>query len=265
MHKSVQISLVVAAMLSAGCYDRHTMPAESPGTETPTVTIAEFARQCDGGVTEIDVDAIIAGRVTTSDEEGNFYKSFFIEDSSGGIEIMAGTYDIHNRYPEGVEVSVRLMGCAAAQSDGVVRIGLPAEDYSLDEVAYFESDVLLDRHIMRGTTVVDVTPATIGITDADADKCGRLVKVRKVRYVPDKEDSDRTCMGFRRFEDAEGNGIYTSVSEYADFAGMEIPDSELAVCGILQYGHVTGIGERYIIKPRSAGDYETDEGDNGNI
>ena len=71
----------------------------------------------------------------------------------------------------------------------------------------------------------------------------------------------RAFRGYRRFEDADGNAIYTYVSDYADFAGEEIPESELSVCGILQYGNVTGKGDRYIIKPRSADDYEVDNSD----
>lgn len=261
MYKSIRIFLAVATALSAGCYDRHTLPDNPGEAETATISIAEFKRQCAEGVPEIDADAIIAGLVTTSDEAGNFYKSFFIEDSSGGIEIMAGTYDIHNRYPVGVTVSVRLKGCAAAPSYGGLQVGLPAADYSLDEVSYFESDILLDRHIAHGTEISVVMPAEIRVSDASTDACGRLVVIRGLKYVPEESDTDRAFRGYRRFEDADGNAIYTYVSDYADFAGEEIPESELSVCGILQYGNVTGKGDRYIIKPRSADDYEVDNSD----
>lgn len=261
MHKSIRIFLAVATALSTGCYDRHTLPECHDAAETATVGIAELKRQCAGGVSEIEADAVIAGLVTTSDEAGNFYKSFFIEDSSGGAEIMAGTYDIHNRYPVGVTVSVRLKGCAAALSDGVLQIGLPAEEYSLQEVAYFESDILLDRHIAHGAEISDVTPAEIRIADADAETCGRLVVIRNLRYEPEDGDTDRTFRGYRHLVDSGGNGIYAYVSDYADFAGEEMPESEFSLCGILQYGNVTGKGDRYIIKPRSAEDYEVDGSD----
>lgn len=249
-----QIAIAVASLAAVGCFDSFDDRTEMPAAEPATVTIAELRRLCNGASADITADAVIAGRVTTSDEAGNFNRTFFVEDATGGAEIMAGTYDIRNKYPPGATVSVNLAGCRVAFANGAIQIGLKPKSHSQYSVDYFMTDVLLDRHIIRGEGLSEVVPMPIAVSDTNL--CGRLVIIDGLRHTPDTAD-DRTFGGYRRFAAADGSEIYSYVREYADFAGDTIPDGEVSLCGILLYGRITGIGDRFILKPRSRNDCTT--------
>ena len=257
MNKLRPILIAAIASATVGCYDTFDDRATNPTPEPATITVAELRRLCNGTSTDISANAVIAGRVTTSDEAGNFSRTFFVEDSTGGAEIMAGTYDIHNKYPLGATVSVNLAGCTAAFENGALQIGLKPKSYSQRQVEYFMTDVLLDKHIIRGSELSEVVPTAI--TVADTDLCGRLVKIDRLRHTPNDPADGRTFAGYRKFVAQDGSEIYSYVREYADFADEEIPDGEVSLCGILLYGRVTGIGDRFIVKPSSRNDCTTSD------
>lgn len=242
------------ALAFVGCYDTFDDRAADTAPEPATLTVAELRMLCNGTSEDITSDAVISGRVTTSDEAGNFSRSFFVEDATGGAEIMAGTYDISNKYPLGATVSVNLAGCTVAFEDGAMQIGLKPKPYSQRQVEYFMTDVLLDKHIIRGSGLSEVVP--IAITVADTDFCGRLVRIDRLRHAP---TDGGTFAGYRRFVAQDGSEIYSYVREYADFADEKIPDGEVSLCGILLYGRVAGIGDRFILKPRSRNDCTTSD------
>lgn len=247
--------IAIAALAAVGCYDCfNDNTAKTTAPDPATITVAELRRLCNDTGTDITANAVIAGRVTTSDEAGNFSRTFFVEDSTGGAEIMAGTYDIHNKYPLGATVSVNIAGCTVAFEDGAMQIGLKPKPYSQRSVEYFMTDVLLDKHIIRGGELSEIVPAAI--TVADTDLCGRLVKIDRLRHTP---NDGGTFAGYRRFVAQDGSEIYSYVREYADFADEEIPDGEVSLCGILLYGRVAGIGDRFIVKPRSRNDCTTSD------
>ena len=257
MNKLRPILTAATALAFVGCYDTFDDRAANTAPEPATLTVAELRMLCNGTSEDITSDAVIAGRVTTSDEAGNFSRSFFVEDTTGGAEIMAGTYDIHNKYPLGATVSVNLAGCTVAFEDGAMQIGLKPKPYSQRPVEYFMTDVLLDKHIIRGGELSEVVPAAI--TAADTDLCGRLVRIDRLRHAPTDPTDGGTFAGYRRFVAQDGSEIYSYVREYADFADEEIPDGEVSLCGILLYGRVAGIGDRFIVKPRSRNDCTTSD------
>ena len=66
---------------------------------TPTHTIAELASLYKTGSTwKIDKNIVISGIVSTTDQPGNFYKSFYIQDETGGMEIKIGKNGLYNDY-----------------------------------------------------------------------------------------------------------------------------------------------------------------------
>ncbi len=262
LRRFIYTTVAAAAILSmsTGCYDSHSMADNDTTLPAATLTVAELWRICSGGVMEVNRDVVLSCRVTTDDAAGNFYRTLFAEDTTGGIEIFAGIYDSGNKYPAGVAIALQLDGCAVAITDGVLQIGLPPQSYSTTAVDYFLSNVLLDRHIIRGSEVLPAEPLEIKCSDACDGLCGRLVRISGLYYVPvDVENDDGLCVGHRRFADDFGGEIYTTVSEYADFADTAIPKDTCAVCGILLYERITDVGWRYVVKPVDLNGYETND------
>lgn len=231
----------------------------------PNMTLAELRGLWHGATFEVTKPMVVSGVVTSSDRAGNFYHTFTIADETAAAEIRAGMRDLHNPYPIGCRLWVRLEGCAVGVERGVLQIGLLPESYSNYTVDYFYSKVLLDRHIVRCGDVAEVTPTKMEYDDLRVDMCGSLVRVEGVQLQPDlpeqgeqPEQGDSQpakWTGYRTFADADGNRLYTHTSNYADFAAEEVPTTPCDITGILQYDKVAGVeGECFILKMRSIDD-----------
>ena len=156
--RRIYIILLLCASVAGGCYDSHSnSPIDETSADRGNCTLAQLRSLCKEGLFYIIPNGTCVGRVTSSDEEGNFYRTLCIEDESGAAEILLGLYNNHTQYPIGLQVAIRLDGLAVAIEDGVVQIGLAPESYdaSLREIA---SQEMIDRHIIRSTSVTNIEP-----------------------------------------------------------------------------------------------------------
>lgn len=74
----------------------------------------------------IATDVVVSGRVNTSDAEENFYRTFCVEEDGAGLEVMAGIDHLHNDFPPGSRVTLRLKGLALGESRGILQVGRKA-------------------------------------------------------------------------------------------------------------------------------------------
>lgn len=254
----LSVLVLAAAILPlGGCRDRFGSPAgEDFDAPNANITIASLIGMYRGEPVVITENMTIAGRVTSSDRAGNFYRSLMVEQDGAAVEIMAGLTDLHNVWPAGSGVTVRLQGLAMGRRDNVTCLGLPAPEYSYLPVGYIPSREELDARISRTHG-----PEPFGIPDfyapqLDVSMCGRLVRV--VALVRTADDAEAgSWAGFRIFEDDEvGNRIAVSVSSYADFAAHAVPSGRrFAIAGILLWGRPEGADEdMFILKPRDERD-----------
>ena len=242
-----------AMLLATGCYDSG---FGSPGTGDPSpamnIPLTELQRLYVGKPVTIDNELIVAGRVTTSDRSGNFYRSLVIESEEGALEIMAGLDALHNDYPVGSLLTLRLKGLAIGRSYGIIQAGRLAEAGS-SRVGYIGSQAALDRCLYRGPEPLAAPePRRLTLAELQLSHCGLLVRIEGLHYAPVGLE-ERCWAGYHRFADADGNALFTNVSDYADFADGEVPYGSCTLTGILQ--HSSWEGGRYLIKLRDATDY----------
>lgn len=249
------LSILIAAV-AAGCYDTFDEPAATvPDPENANIAIGDLTAMYRGQTVSISENLTIAGRVTSSDRAGNFRYSFTVEQDGSAVEIMVRLTDLHNIWPVGCRVAVHLQGLAMGESYGVKCIGRQPAAYGYMSVDYIGSRVEADRCIFR---THDAEPFGIEAFTAGSlsrEMCGRLVRVVSLTRTGDAEER-AVWSGYNIFEDAEEQTrIAVYVRSYANFATHEVPGSEIAVTGILQYGRPDGAGEdMFIIKPRDEDD-----------
>ncbi len=238
---------------AAGCYDsRFDAPAAGSPCEAVTETIATLRERYAGSAFTVTSPVVVAGTVTSSDREGNFYRSFCIEEKGAALEIMAGIDQLHNDFPEGCRVVLRLEGLTVGESRGVLQVGRAPQAESGYEVDYLGSRAALDRHVSRcGEALEPIVPERLSIGELTPGRAGTLVRIDRVRYTPE-DLSAVTWAGYKRFTDEEGNEIHTYVRTYADFADEEVPVGWVSLAGILQYDD-SGEG-RFLIKLRDEND-----------
>ena len=81
--------IVVICCSMMGCKSFDEPAGEGDNPDAANISIADLHSMVAGRRVVINEDITIGGYVTTSDEASNFYRTFIIEDASGGTEVMA--------------------------------------------------------------------------------------------------------------------------------------------------------------------------------
>lgn len=171
--------LLVAAAMSVGCYEKYddVSPAvvyddgvfASQFPDSRRVTVAELKAMFDTisntdvnsswantKYLQIEQDIYIKGKVTSDDEQGNIYKSLYVQDHTGGIEVKL-TNGNYLRYRQGQWVYVRLQDLYLGNYRMMLSIGgAPTESYNkAGEHKYYansnlENRITIAEHVFAG-------------------------------------------------------------------------------------------------------------------
>lgn len=181
------IAMLVAAVSCEEWQPVFTGKYENPEQYTPTnleanTTIAELKAMYNGKPVDIDKDIVIKGQVTTSDQQGNLYKSFYIQDETGGIEIKMGTNGLYNEYKLGQWIYIDCNGLTLGSYKGMVNLGYkdPTGEY---ETGYLELRLFIDSHVFRGEMGELVKPVVVQPADLQKSQYhGTYVTIENVTY-----------------------------------------------------------------------------------
>lgn len=123
----------------------------TPVTLTPNTTILDLKKlyTTPGTPVTISDDIVIGGQVISEDRSGNVYKSLYIQDETGGIELKLGKNGLYNVYKLGQWVYVKCSGLTLGAYNGMVQLGWESND-SKYETSYIEVQYIIDTHIFRG-------------------------------------------------------------------------------------------------------------------
>lgn len=193
------------------------VPKEDIVKLEPNITINELKKLYTAGQPyHIEKEYIIGGQVTTSDQAGNVYRSIYIQDQTGGIEVKIGKTGLYNEYKLGQWVYIKLEGLTLGAYEGMLQIGLedPTGEY---ETAYIDLQYIINQHVFKGEIGSPVSP--IILTDTDLMKeenMGKYVTLENLRYgnqifcliYPDQM-GDKKSSSNRVFLDEKTWGITT--------------------------------------------------------
>ena len=134
---------------------------------------------------DITKHCVIKGQIVTSDETGNVYKSFYIQDETGGIEIKIGKNGLYNDYKLGQWVYVDCTDLTVGSYEGMIQIGYKDQSGEY-ETAYLEHQILIDLHVFKGAIASgdDVIKPTVisGNSIYDKKYIGTLVTIEGLKY-----------------------------------------------------------------------------------
>lgn len=254
-----RIVTIIGVLLLVGCYNSADKPRITPDMPAPTMTIARLHDVVGSGGIVLDGDFVVEGRVVSSDEDENFYRTLIVEDEGAAVEVMVGMPRLSADYPVGLRVALRLDGCYADYGYGVLQVGRRGTGgYAVD---YLASPEALDRVVVRSADVAEVEPALVTLAGLNRDMCGRYVRVESLHLVAassvDEEDetlSDARWAGYTLFKDERGDSIALYTRDYAAFADSIVPHEDVTIEGIVQWGRYDGGRECYQLKMRYAED-----------
>ena len=154
-----------------------------PVTMTPNTTIMELKSMYSNAPVKIEKDILIGGQVVSEDRSGNIYKSIYIQDATGGIELKIGKNGLYNDYKLGQWVYVKCSGLTLGAYNGMLQLGFedPTKEY---ETSYIDVQYIIDTHIFRGA--LDTPVAAKKVAEADllnADNIGCYVELDGLTYA----------------------------------------------------------------------------------
>ena len=162
------------------------------------ITISDLCKQYKTGKPSKLDGGWIKGQVISDDSSGNIYRTMYIQDETGGIEVKTGRTNSSNEFRMGQWVYVKLSGLTLGMygyksgnygGQGMIQLGF--EDQSGEyETAYIDLPLLVDSHIFKGAVEDAPAPAVItasqlpGKNDTQATNryIGSLVKLEGLKY-----------------------------------------------------------------------------------
>lgn len=171
-----------------------------------TVTIAELVKLYKSPGTPVTVkdDIVVKGTVSTNDQPGNFYKSLYIQDATGGIEVKIGKNGLYNDYKPGQTLYIKCKGLELGMYGyksgnyggyGMVSIGYKKDSDDPDkyETSSLDESYIINTHVFRGEQGELVQPVVISDkgqlpkksneTQATNSLIGKLVTIKGLSYA----------------------------------------------------------------------------------
>ena len=260
---AVALGLVSVAALTTSCVkDDFSDPA--PYSDTTSIkantTIADLKGKFTGKITLIDNtlfdkrdSIIIEGIVVSDDEAGNFYKSIFIQDETGGIEIKLSKTTLYNFYKRGQRLVVLCNGMFMGDYGGQIQLGSTYDNLGVTQIGGLESTAIINKHLLKkGKTLVAVAPKNLASGAAfTLESVGSLVQIDGVEIKTLISPIDKTKLTYadkpskttlnhplkQNGSDlmAGGKAVVLRTSGFAKFAGETLPQSKFSLVGILSY------------------------------
>ena len=268
MKKLKYIAALAALALGStfsGCQDDIDAPQMEVPTakSTPNTTIAELKEIFWDDATNYalkientedpDYHYVIAGRVVSSDEQGNVFKSLVIQDETAALAFSINSYNLYLNYRIGQEIVMDVTGMYIGKYNGLQQMGMPewytqGNCYEVTFMApeYFSAHAELnglpdaakiDTIAVKSFSVLTPSPEVLRKYQS------QLVCLKNVHFEDAGKElfSEYHSSGVNRnLVDRNGQTLVVRTSGYSTFWNQLLPEGELDVTGILSYYGTTG-------------------------
>ncbi|MBP3590748.1 MAG: hypothetical protein J6J61_09240, partial [Muribaculaceae bacterium] len=196
---------------------------------------------------------VIAGRVVSSDEASNVFKSLVIQDETAAIALSINSYNLYLNYRVGQEIVIDLTGMHIGKYNGLQQLGRP-EWYANGnawEVTFMSPEFsaahaqlnglpqrqLIDTIAVPNFAMLTPNPGTLRRYQS------QLVRLQNVHFEDAGKEkfSEYHSSGVNRnLVDQAGQTLAVRTSGYSTFWNTTLPEGNLDVVGILSYYGTTG-------------------------
>lgn len=255
---TLAVATGMAAAIFSACQDDFDAPAlDVPkATMTANTSILELKEQywsdADNYIDTVKLTAsgehvIIAGRVISSDESGNIFKSLVIQDATSALSMSIDANSMNNTYRIGQEIVIDMTDLYLGKYSGLQQLGFP--DYSTRygwQAGRLPLEMFKLHSQLNGlpepskvdTVLTTLTELNSSMAPAGLRKWqGQLIRLNDVYFegggeLPFSESDASTS---RTLMDSHGNSIVVRNSNYASFKSAILPEGHGDVVAILSY------------------------------
>jgi hypothetical protein len=192
-----------------------------------TITLAELKQMHVVGdeALAIPEGTVVKGVVISDDTEGNFFQDLVIQDETAGIHIRSGLVGLSTLYPPGRLMYIDCSGLYLGDFNGLTQIGVQDAGSNVGRIP----EVLIPDHFIIGPKQELVTPtektlATLGTADLSSLVIFNNVEFSNgdlgTTFAEPNGGSGRN----KTIQDCNGEEIVMRNSDFAGFAGIDIPE-----------------------------------------
>ena len=222
MRKIQIITILTVVLAFASCKKEYDNPPLNYPGEGTSITIDSLRQlyQSQGPVS-FNQDLDLYGVVTMDENDGNIYKSVYLQDHTGAINVRmlngGGVY-------VGDSVRISLNGCYLNQFGGVQQLDSINADWNIVKLS-------VANNFPPEVTTIDQ------ITTAKESELIRLDNVQVVKWQLNDTYADKPNLeeGDVMLEDANSNVIVVRSSGYASFADQQVPQGSGSITLIVSH------------------------------
>ena len=206
----------------------------------PTHTIAQLKELYTQGGLTLQRPIVVEAIVASDDTEGNVYRSCYIQDSTGGMELKFALGNLSSVYPQGTRVRLLCQGLQLGDYAGQINLGYASKDEKYETAFYPE---LLVHRVLLKEGHTDIKPHELTIATLNKKYAGTLVSLKDVQFLAselgqtyaDPQGKDKNRNVNRTLVDRSGAQLIVRTSSYAKFAGRTVPPGSGTITAILTY------------------------------
>lgn len=213
--------LILVILAFAGCQkDDFDQPPLNEIDQNKILTIQELRSLFTGVPVSFQEDYNVFGVITTDEHSGNFYRSHYIQDHTGAINIRL---DTGVNLAVGDSVRLSLKGTILSSYNNMLQV---------DSVDYGKNLITQDRGLVVEPKLVTIPEIITGGLQ------GQLIKLENVQFAPGELNKtyanalDQITEN-RDLEDCDGNKIIVRTSGFATFAGTQVAQGNGSLTAIV--------------------------------
>ena len=218
--------------------------------------------QTSGAYDVITTDIIISGVVVADDKSGNFYKQLYIQDSTGGLQILLDANSLYGTYPVGRRIFIRCNGLCISDYNGTMELGVKAIVSGSPSLQGIPAN-LVNRYVIGGSINNPVVPKLVTYADLNVSGpkpwlnplVGTLIQLDNFAFNSlNSTYSDTSVYKSTTnldIKNCTGNTIIVRTSAYADFAAQKVAQGRGSILSIFTIYGTSTITKQLIIRDTS--------------
>jgi hypothetical protein len=235
MNKIVKLLMAVIIIAASGTlssckknFDNPPGPSDPAIVANTSIATLKAMHTTSGAYNIITTDIIISGVVVADDKSGNMYKQLFIEDATGGLQILLDANSLYGTYPVGRKVFIKCNGLTISDYNGTMELGIKATVAGLPSLEGIPAN-LINQYVVGGSLNNPVVPHVVTLS--------QLTTGMQDRYLG-------TLIQLDGFAFTNLNATYSDTSAYKSTVNLDIKNCSNQTVIVRTSAYANFAGER---------------------
>ena len=270
MKKFLKLSLLAAFLMSTAAilnsckkdFDQPPGAADPNIVATTSIKDLKALHTTSGAYTLITSDIVITGVVVANDKSGNLYKQLYIQDSTGGLQILLDANSLYGTYPVGRRIFIRCKDLTISDFNNTMELGVKATVAGLPSLEAIPGS-LISKYVLGGSLNNPVVAKVVTIADLSTSfppanqpwqnpYIGTLIQLNNFAFTDlSKTYSDTSVYKNTQNRDVKNCSnqiIIVRTSAFSNFAGLKVAQGRGSISAIYT---VFGTTRQLIIRDTS--------------